>query len=79
MRNQGLFEIKLGWNKYNFRNDVTKWEEFISACYVLLRALRGSIETLGGVYYENDYRAVVKTVAMDVSVVLDNYDMPTGW
>jgi hypothetical protein len=32
------------------RSDIRNWEEFISDCYVLLKAMRGPVEALGGVY-----------------------------
>ena len=61
------------------RSDVKTWEAFISDCYVVLRAIRGPCEALGELYQQADYKEAIKVIVLDLSIIMDNFKMPTGW
>ena len=61
------------------RTDIKIWESFISDCYVVLRAMRGPFEALGELYKHSDYKEAIKTIVLDLSIIMDNFKMPTGW
>ncbi len=61
------------------RMDMLRWEDIINDAYLVLRAVRGPVEALGTIYADKNYKTTLKTVAVEMSVILDNFKMPEGW
>lgn len=61
------------------RMDLRRWEDIISDCYIVLRALRGPVEMLGAIFKEPEHKTNIKIAIVDLSIIMDNFQMPLGW
>lgn len=62
------------------RMDVAKWETKISDRYLILKAMREPVEKLGDLFKEVDkYKDNIKNIVLELSIILDNFKIPSGW